>query len=144
MLGSAGWERKSLQNLWPRFERDPTRDRLLRDEAELLGSGLRTRDQIAEVLNHRSNRHRFYGAEDPPAPTSTGLAPTLAPGSNHRKGAGGRFNLLEHRARQVATRVLLGEVAPPVDPALVPKPAPPTGLLQHRDPKTGALYKDRH
>lgn len=69
--------------------------------------------------------------------------------SRFPKGEGGRFNLLDNHARQVAKRIASMEAKAAVAQARKEKGAEQvaesaTGLLKWRDPKTGELHEDRN
>jgi hypothetical protein len=70
--------------------------------------------------------------------------------SSFPKGESRRFDLLEHRARQVAKRIVTVEAKAAAaskgdgEGGGSSKVEPATGLLKWRDPKTGVLYKDRN
>ena len=70
--------------------------------------------------------------------------------SSFPKGESGRFDLLEHRSRQVAKRIVTVEAKAAAaskgdgEGGGSSKAEPATGLLKWRDPKTGVLYKDRN
>jgi hypothetical protein len=70
--------------------------------------------------------------------------------SSFPKGESGRFDLLEHRSRQVAKRLVTVEAKAAAaskgdgEGGGSSKVEPATGLLKWRDPKTGVLYNDRN
>ena len=214
--GSVGWARKSLQQL-RRVEQVLSRhddsiaalDSTLRAEAELIGSGLRSIDDVplqyaGKVPEpHRGYHHRFIKDQTDKAAemlltglNSTDLSMTQLPvrftrhvsvcllcdissswigapacvlmlissallrcgmrvaqPSRFGKGEGGRFDLLENRARQIATRIAAVEAKAAAAQAEARKQdsgggaravQPATGLLKWRDPRTGELHQDRH
>lgn len=128
-------------------------------EAELIGSGLRSVSEIPAQFSgvvpepHHGNGHRFVKDQTDAAAemllagvNSTDLYPTQLAPSGFGKGQQGRFNLLEHRARQVARQMVAAEVAAEVGQSgkgAAPK-QPPTGRLKWRDPRSGELFTDRN
>jgi hypothetical protein len=74
------------------------------------------------------------------------LYPTQIAPSGFGTGQRGRFNLLEHRARQVAKRLVAAEVAAEVGSrnrkgAVPQQPPPATGKLKFRDPRSGTIQR---